>query len=90
MDLRLVMILLCYFLFHPPLVLARSASSSQSETFGPDSVSRDLKDIDDTDRASLGLSEADIEELQEVSHAAVRDEDLRILEAGGIFSKLNY
>ena len=90
MDLRLVMILLCYFLFYPPLVLTRSASSSQSETFGQDSVSRDLKDINDTDRASLGLSKADIEELQEVSHAAVRDEELRMLEVGGIFSKLNY
>ena len=55
------------FLFHPPVSLTRSA----------DSV---MGDLGPRDRAGLGLSLTDIEELEEVSHAAVRDEDVRKLE----------
>ena len=61
-----LMTCLC-FLFHPPVALTRSA----------DSV---IGDLGPRDRASLGLSLTDIEELEEVSHAAVRDEDVRKLE----------
>ena len=61
-----LMTCLC-FLFHPPVSLTRSA----------DSV---IGDLGPRDRASLGLSLTDIEELEEISHAAVRDEDVRKLE----------
>lgn len=63
-----LMTCLC-FLFHPPVALTRSA----------DSVSV-ISDLGPRDRASLGLSHTDIEELEEVTHAAIGDEDVRKLE----------
>ena len=55
------------FLFHPPIALTRSADSM----FG---------DLGDRHRANLGLSHTDLEELMEVSQAAIGDEDVRRLE----------
>ena len=58
-----------YFLFHPPIALTRSADSASM--FG---------DLGDKDRAHLGLSHTDLEELMEVSQAAIGDENVRRLE----------
>ena len=57
------------FLFHPPIALTRSTDSASM--FG---------DLGDKDRVSLGLSRTDLEELMEVSQAAIGDEDVRKLE----------
>ena len=63
------------FLYHPPIVLTRIASPSQS--FSADSALRDMRD---SDKTNLGLSQTDIEELVEVSQAAIGDDDIRKLE----------
>ena len=68
MNFSSLMSCLC-FLFHPPIALTRSADSASM--FG---------DLGDKDRVSLGLSHTDLEELMEVSQAAIGDEDVRRLE----------
>ena len=63
------------FLYHPLIVLTRSASPS--EAFSADSA---LRDMGARDKTNLGLSQTDIEDLMEISHAAIGDDDVRMLE----------